>query len=270
MNTFSDADLVVKPAFLLVGSPGSGKSTLAYQFPRPYVFDLDGNMKGPMTFLKEGSPTKSFPTVKYDSVYVRPGVVESQGPQKVGPFDRWRWMVECFAKAVKDETIDTIIFDSTTVMGDVIKADILRQRANNPSVKNAPTPTESTLAMTPLVLQEWDTFAFYWRELLLSARACGKTVIFIAHKEWLTDDEGKAIRECLAIQGQTRTKFAALFTDVLECYIESKGLGSSATYERMIRTVPSGPMDDKGNKTSMMLPPTFPAKDALKLITPHL
>lgn len=235
---------------LLVGTPGSGKTTLALQFPKPYIFDADGNLSGPVRYLRQNN---SF-DFKYDS-----GIVDSDD-KTVSPFQRWTHMSKCLNEAIQDPEIETIIIDSLSVIADFVKDDIKRQRGSNPMAKNAPMVNENNRSMIPLIQHEWDVFAQYFVELVTRLKAATtKTIIFTAHFESKTGDDN-ITRECLCIQGRMRGQFAGMFPDVWQTYIKKEGMGDTAKYQRMVRVVPNNQLDEKGTKTSLInVPPTFPA-----------
>lgn len=240
-------------ALLLVGSPGTGKTTLALQFPAPYIFDADGNLAGPLRHLGNKFP------FKYDT-----GNVDDNGVE-VPPFDRFRRFATCIGAAATDPSIRTIIVDSLTTLRDYVRDDILRQRGVNPNVKNAPVITEANRAFGTLILQEWETYAFYFRNMVSKLRTSNKHVIFTAHQETIKDEADGIFRTFLAIQGQTRASFAGLFSDVWNPYVSATGFGDAATHTRMVRTISASSTDERGLKSSLQLPNTWPASDLRKL-----
>ena len=245
MKSFNDFDPNQNLFLLLVGSPGTGKTTLALQFPRPYIFDADGNLSGPVRHLKGLQ-------FKYDS-----GTSDDDG-KEVPPFQRWNHMSKCLNAAVQDPEIDTIILDSLSAITEYAKDDIKRQRGANPMAKNAPLVTESNRGMMPLIMQEWDVFAHYLSNLVTQLKACGKTVIFTGHNELQTDDSNTT-REVLCIQGRMRGQFSGMFGDVWQTFIKTTGVGETAKSERMIRVIPLNGLDMKGVKTSLDFPNIFPS-----------
>lgn len=229
---------------LLVGSPGSGKTTLALQFPRPYIFDADGNLAGPVRYLKQ-------PDFKYDS-----GLLDDDD-NPVAPFKRWEHMSKCLSAASQDPEIDTIIIDSLSAISDYVKDDIKRQRAMNPMAKNAPPVNEKNRGIIPLIQQEWDIYAHYFTNLVTQLKSVQKHIIITAHHEVKADDNN-IMREFLCIQGRMRGQFSGMFGDVWQPFVKTSGMGDKVTYERMIRVVPTNSLDEKGVKTSLDVPPVFP------------
>tara|TARA_R110000772_G_scaffold266171_1_gene388284 strand:+ start:3731 stop:4516 length:786 start_codon:yes stop_codon:yes gene_type:complete len=230
---------------LLVGSPGSGKTTLALQFPKPYVFDADGNLDGPVRHLKN-------PAFCYDS-----GVVD-ENDKDVTPFQRWNHFTKCINAAVADPDIETIIIDGISALQEYAKDDIKRQRGANPMAKKAPSVNEHNRGMIPLIQQEWDIYAFYFTNLVTQLKGVPKNVIFTAHHEARGDDNG-TLKDYISIQGKSRGQLSGMFGDVWQTYIKSDGYAEATTYTRMIRTVPVNTLDEKGTKGSLGLPNTFPA-----------
>lgn len=251
---------------LLVGSPGSGKTALALQFPNLYVIDCDGNLQGPTDYLKRSGLYKPY---KWDTAFV------DDAGKPVSPFNRYNRVVSCLQQAAADPSIDTIYLTSLTAFRDMVKDDILRQRASNVGLGDARNKfpvTEQNRGMTGLMQPEWDTFAFYFRNLVTSMRGCGKTFILDAHYEKQQNEADKMFYETLAIPGQSRYNLAALFTDTWQTVIVTEGFGANAKTERKVRTIPNGILDEKGCKTSLDLPQVFSNEGgaAMKLILPQL
>ncbi len=230
---------------LLVGSPGTGKTTLALQFPKPYIFDADGNLEGPKRHL-------NYPEFLYDS-----GTVDDEG-KEVTPFNRWNHFTKCITAAASSPDVDTIIIDSLSVIQEFAKDDIKRQRGQNPMAKNAPAVNEQNRGMIPLIQQEWDVYAFYFMNLVAQLKGVGKNVIFTAHHEARGDDNGTT-KEYISLQGRSRSQLPGMFGDVWQTYIKSEGFGDKAIYTRMVRIVPINSLDEKGTKTSLKMPSTFPS-----------
>jgi hypothetical protein len=215
------------------------------QFPKPYIFDADGNLAGPVRHLKGVE-------FKYDS-----GLVDDDN-KPVTPFNRWNHMTKCITAAVKDPDVETIILDSLSAWSEYAKDDIKRQRGLNPMAKNAPSVNETNRGIIPLIQQEWDTFAFYFTNLITNLKGCGKSVIITAHHELKTDAQD-IMRDFICVQGRMRSQISGMFGDVWNTYIKSAGMGDKATYTRMLRVVPTNGMDQRGLKKTLDFPPTFPA-----------
>jgi hypothetical protein len=265
MKSSSQLESKRQLALLLVGSPGSGKTTLALQFPKPYIFDCDGNLQGPDAYLKRQNRSQPF---FYDSAY------RDDDGKPIAPFQRYQHFERCMARAAADPNIETIVVDSLTGFTEIVRDDILRQRPNNPALgKAAIMVSEANRGMNPLMMQEWDSFAFYFRNLVTQMRTLqNKTFILTAHQEQVQNEADKVFYECLAIAGNSRYKLSGLFTDTWQTFVSASGWGDSAKTERKIRTIASGQSDMKGNKTSLDLPNVFSNEGdaAMKLILPQL
>lgn len=179
---------------------------------------------------------------------------------------RYTRMAKCLATAAADPEVKTIIVDSLTTVRDYVKFDILRQRGQNPNVKNAVRFDPSHPQFAALVLQEWDTFAFYFRHLIANLRTTNKIIVFTAHQEVKAGEDDGVFRTFLAMPGQSRHNISALFSDVWNTYVEQVGFGSSAVHNRMVRTLPTGATDDRGLKDSLGLPAVSKVEDVIKHI----
>jgi len=250
MKTLDTLDVNRATTIMLVGAPGSGKTTLALQFPRPYIFDADNKLRGPLRHLKDIGIDPS--TIKYDH-----GTVDEKG-DKVKPMMRWAHMVKCIQSAAKDDTIDTIIIDSGTAIQEYIKSDIFRQRVPRAG-SSTPLVTESNLNRAQLTEPEWGIYARYWNDLVTEVQTIGKIVIFTMHFENRQIGKGDAALTeiSLAVQGATRYKIAGLFSDVLNPFTETEGFGTNITVKRYIRTIPTNISDQRGLQSSFDLPPVM-------------
>ncbi len=258
MKPLTELDVNRATTIMLVGSPGAGKTTLALQFPRPYIFDADNKLRGPLRHLKEIGVDPA--TIKFDHGTVD----EKDAPVK--PMQRWAHMAKCLQAAAKDPDIDTIIIDSGTAIQEYMKNDIFRQRVPG-SGSRTPLITEANLERAQLTEPEWGIYGRYWNILITDLQTCGKIVILTMHHEsrQLGDNNSGIVEDCLAVQGQTRYKIAGLFSDVLLLSTEASGFGENTKVTRKTRVVPANMNDKRGLQSSLALPPVMET-DAGKIV----
>lgn len=196
---------------MIVGDAGSGKSTLAARFPRPFFLSLDKNLRGPAEVMRlEG---------KTDIGYFDDFDKDDAG-KELDMGLRYNRFAAVLGVVCASPDWDTIVIDNTTMLCDLIMADILRQNA-----RKAP------------VIQDWGTFGGYWKQIIAKLRATFKMVIFIAHTSVEKDEIDGSLRYGLAIPGKTADVLPTLVTDVWRCEIEEKLVGVKREQIRNVRVV---------------------------------
>jgi hypothetical protein len=233
---------------LLVGSPGSGKTTFALQFPKPYIFDADNNLAGPRRWMTENKK----PEFLYDIGNVKPDGTP------VGPFARYTNMTQCLNEAAKSDEIDTLIVDSLTAVQEYVKDDIFRQRVEGQTRGRTKVMiTEQNKDIGQLTEPEWGIYARYFTTLITTLRTFPKLVVFTAHSESRRKGENGPWEDTIAIQGASRYKFSAQFSDCIELVSITEGFGDSIKVKRTFRHLPASEIDQRGLKSSFSLPPVF-------------
>ena len=124
---------------LLQGPPGSGKSTLACHFPGVYVADLDINLGGPLRWLRE---THGPTPIGYDIIG------RSEDGKEIPPKDCYTRLITLLNRALKEPSVETIVIDSATKLGDYIQAEVMRTQGKS----------EMTLPLWGFYLQTWKQF----------------------------------------------------------------------------------------------------------------
>lgn len=217
-------------AILLVGDPGSRKTTLALQFPRPYIFDADGNMAAPLERLSKTNPNLP-KSVFYDGAYV------DDAGNEIPPAKRYLHMTACLTLAGTDPNIRTIIIDSCTSLCDILIAEVKRQ-ANRGQDQE-------------MRIQDWGKFAELWKNLIIKLRNLpGKIIVFTAHNKVEKDESDGRWKYFLNIPGQTSTNLSGLFTDVWNPYTVFSGVGAATTHQAKVRCLPTNDVDHRGMKSS--------------------
>lgn len=182
-------------AILILGEPFTGKTNLAMQFPDPYFFDADDKLASAI----ERFPNKRF----WFDCPLR--------DEKGTPIDellRWEKGSAKIIEATKSTEVQTLVLDSATAIGELIKKHIMR----------FPTPGTKGQLMVGgekvMEMTQWQPYADIWRRTIMACRASGKITIVIMHLGTDKDEISGAIRIKPLIQGQLKDGVAGLFTDV--------------------------------------------------------
>jgi len=248
MNDLSEYNPTDSTGLLLVGSPGSGKTTIALQFPQPYIYDADNNLAGPARVAP--SLDVDLSKVKFDR-----GNFKDDG-SVVPPYERYQLMTQRLVKASQDPNIRTIILDSLTSITDYAFDDIKRQRKIPESKRNE----------YKFEYDDWALLIHYYKNLVTELRTCGKIIIFTAHESIEKDEADKSFKTFLGIPGSSKHNLVGLFSDCWNPTVKQSGYGTAAKVERTINTIPVGSTDKRGLKSSLELPPNFPAADLPKFL----
>jgi len=237
-------------AILIVGDPGCRKTTMALQFPKPYVFDADGNMSAPLAWLSKANPDLS------KSVFYDRGNVDDTG-KIIEPPLRYAHMSKCLNAAATDPNIRTIILDSATSIIDILISECKRQGGR--------------LESQEMRIQDWGTFGYLFKVVVTALRATpGKIAVFTAHNRMEKDEADGRWKTFLNIPGQTATNISGLFTDVWNIYPVMTGIGAMMAHQWKVRTMPSSDVDHRGIKSSFGLKYIETYDDVIKNIVQKL
>ncbi len=223
---------------LLQGPPGSTKTSLGLQFPKPWIFDLDHNLGGPLRYARNHNLPLP---VGYDFV----DVDEKGAP--VPAVNRWAQLDKKLMAVQADPNVETIIFDSGTIMADMLVTETLRQQ-NKTSVSEYKDGR-----------QFWGFYAVAGKQLMTRIVNMRKNIVMNIHEKLNTDSEGKVVWPVsLTWQGQVGDMIGLFFTDVWRIQLEQKvgtGItGRPAEFEQIIYTMPTY---QYALKNSLELPPKF-------------
>jgi hypothetical protein len=210
--------------FLFVGSPGTGKSSLALRFPDPYVLDCDNNLTPAVAHTK-------ITNFKYDIA-----VLDDDG-ELIPPASRYAKAVERLNAAAADPSIKTIIIDSLTAFCDILISEVKRQAG----IK------EDGL----MRIQDWGTFAYLLKHIIITMKACGKHIIWIGHHRVEQDEADKSFKTFLLIPGQNAFIVSGMFSNVLGFYYKVNGVPPNTTTELRVRTGPTSINDMRGLKAGL-------------------
>lgn len=225
-------------ALLLVGRPGSGKSTLAGRFPSPYFFSLDRNLRGPSSILlAEG---KDF---SYDDDFD----LDDKGLPitDVGMGFVWNKIATRYSEVVNDPAIKTLVFDNTTVISDLIIADILRQQGRK-----------------AMEIRDWGDYLKCWKQFFLKIRRCGKFVVVISHERVEKDEMDGTLKYFLAVHGQAADIIPSLVTDVWRCEVGEELVGQTKQVKYKVRII--------SNTRHEMLKSSLPLKNMFEATTSNV
>jgi hypothetical protein len=212
---------------LLQGPPGSGKSTLACHFPCPYIADLDINLGGPLRWLREnGGPTP----VGYDIIG------RSDDGKEIPTKDCFGRLMTCLRAALKEPSIETIVIDSATKLGDYIMAEVMRTQGKS----------EMTLPL-------WGFYLQTWKQFISALSTQRKHIILTCHESVEKDEVDQTLKYFVQVAGQMKFVIGSMFTDVWRCEVAVTA-GASPKYTFQVRTMPDFRYQ---LKNSLSLPPIF-------------
>ena len=220
-------------ALLLLGRGGSGKTTLAAQFPSPFILDCDNNLAGVIRHL---GPDKPF----YYST-----INQDEAGKPTVPSQRYSLASQELILATESPSVKTIVVDSITTFHEYIMDEVRRQKHLSPDDN--------------LRIQDWQSVAYLWKEIITRLRTTGKHIIFTGHTHLVKDELDGSIMHQVMIQGQMKDQISALFSDCWLCQVDSKINPSTRNLDKIhkIRVLQDSKYLDL--KNSLGLPNEFTA-----------
>lgn len=212
---------------LLQGPPGSGKSTLACHFPGVYIADLDINLGGPLRWLRENNGPMP---VGYDIVG------RSDDGKEIPPKDCYQRLGTLLNIALKDPSIETIVIDSATKLGDYIQAEVMRAQGKS-----------------EMTLQLWGFYLQQWKQFISQLSAQRKHLILTCHEAVEKDEIEQTLKYFVQIAGQMKFIIGSMFTDIWRCEVAVTS-GPNPRHNFQVRTMPDFRYQ---LKNSLSLPPIF-------------
>jgi hypothetical protein len=253
MKRSTEFKVAASTSVLIVGDPGTRKTSLALHFPRPYIFDADSNLTGPvrhykdMDFLYDDGHTVSR---DWKNSANR---IDYKAGDKLQPQHKYMWMVVCINEAAESDEVDTIVLDSLTSIVDMMVSEVKRQQGRKETDE--------------MRIQDWGKLLYLMKHLVTTLKTCSKTSVFTCHNLIDKDETDGRYKTFLAVPGQSKNILAALFNDVWGTYIKQTGPPNNRQYEYRVRTMPNGDCDHRGIKGAMGLEKTMAWEDVAKLVT---
>lgn len=223
-------------AILLSGPAGGGKTVLGMRlFPRTYCLVADLNFKSGIDYLRSKGETDNI--VGFDTV-----TVDEEG-KPVKPLNQYDRFWKKVNEAVNDTNVDAILIDSATVLEDVIKAKICSAT------------DESKIKLSNY--DQWGSYLITWKGVIMQLRQSGKKLIMTAHERKERDESDGIYKYQIALDGQIRDKFPAMFSDVWRCEVQE----ANNKHTWMVRTLGNVRHELKNTRG---LPALLPADDLVK------
>jgi hypothetical protein len=199
---------------LLLGPPGSRKTTLCLQIPQIAIFDVDGNMDGPLLALKK---LGCIPSYGYEQI-------NRNGSGGILPVHQ---QFDNLIKQMKDlrDSVDHgfkfACIDGLRNIGELIKAKIFEKQRKD-----------------SMDTRDWDPYKTDMAKLVFhEARNLGMHVLFTCHERAVYKQSGNSkemMKEVLEkyeplLQGGIQDAFGGFFTDVWRITTEAGGAGTVNT-----------------------------------------
>lgn len=259
----NNTKLNIPNSILLIGEPGAGKTSLSCQFPNTFVLDVDGNLAGPVRYLRSQNkqPTFSYDTVLFtDKATLDLYGIKDQNeffgpPDKLSVPRQWRFRLAAFHldAAVADPKIETIVISSFTTFNDVLMDEVYRQYNIPFDQKSGKLSRTVTKRPDKEGFAIWDGYLKLAKNTILELKATGKRIIVEAHVA--LESKGDTNIERIAIPGQLGDTIAGYFEEVWRIDIESKMIAGKIQNSRILRTSPMSGLQQKlGLKSSVQLP----------------
>lgn len=212
MQPISDFKDNLGVAILLVGGAGAGKTSLAGRlFPKTAFVVADLNFKSGKDYWKRLNCLDNI--VGFDT----PGIMPDGKSVHVN--QQYARLIKIYDEFMKNPAIDAIASDSVTFFEDVIKAKICMAQSME------------TIKLTNFDM--WGLYLMTWKSLIIQLRQSGKKIIFIAHETKEKDDSDGTFKYQIAVDGQIRAKFPAIFSDVWRCEVQE----TNGKHEWRVRTL---------------------------------
>lgn len=229
MPSIETYDTESRIRLLLQGPTGAGKTTLACQFPGAWVIDCDISLGGALRWLKKNN--KALP-LGYD-------IIDRDEEGKSVPENmRYARLVGCLQKVYSSASVETVVLDGMTKIGDYIKAHVLRL---NPTKSGGFEQTS------------WGFYYSTWVQLIGQVTAQRKHLVLIAHEKIDKNEMDGSTQFFLNVQGQFKDMAGSMFTEVWRAEVVL--VGQPPAHKWQLRTIQD--YRCPGLKSGLGLPPVF-------------
>lgn len=241
----SDLPLINPSSLLFIGSPGTGKTSTIIQLfgdSGLAILDCDNNIQGALPYIRKLYNGK-LPPVEFFVPTMDNGIPVPR-PQRYGRAAKQinTWMA--------DPKIKTIYIDTLTSLTEMAMDEVRRQQ--NRKIADG----IKDFIDDPFREQDWGSFKFLMKHLVITLKASGKTVIFGGHINVTEDKLTDITQEFLSIPGSLKTELASLFSEVWLLTIEEERKPGGVEYKRQIRIAPKASQQKLGLKSAVGLLPT--------------
>lgn len=185
-------------AILITGGAGTGKTSMGLRlFRNVYCFVADPNFKSGVKYLEQLKLSGNIVGFNYAHI--------GEDKKELSVALRYAHMLKCLNDAEASPKVETIFLDSATFVEDIIKARICLAK------------DEGSIKLEGFA--QWGQLMLYWKQLIMGLRTSGKKIIMSAHENKEQDESDKVYKYQIAVDGQIRSKFPAIFSDVIRCEI---------------------------------------------------
>jgi hypothetical protein len=230
-------------SFLLIGPPGSGKTVVSLQLPKPFILDCDGNLNGPVRYLKSANklPAKWF----YDTPF-------RDGDKPVPRELQWERVQSLLLEACNSPEVETIVISSLSSLVEL--AYIQTYKMTNQRLGDYKKTIDPKFEFA-----QWGAFGSIMRQTIFWLKSSGKRLCVEAHMTVDKEELTGVLTNFIAIPGNIKHILSGWFEEVWLLDVTTTGIGATQKTERKIITSP-GPRDKNlGLKSAAQLGTSFPA-----------
>lgn len=228
-------------ALLIVGGAGTGKTSLGLQlFNGVYVFVADPNLKSGLDYMRQIKRLDNI--VGFNSAY------QKEDGTPIAANLRYEYMLTCLNSVRSKPEVGAIFLDSAAFIEDILKARICGAAVD--------------AAIKLSGYEQWGQLMVLWKSLIHELRQFGKPIIMSAH-EWKEKDDSDGIwKYSIAVDGQIRERFPAIFSDVIRTELSDPKAGEDPVW--MVRPI-SNPRQEHLKNTYGLKKP-ISADEFVKLV----
>lgn len=249
MKSATDYPTNTAIALLLAGDTGTGKSCNLFYWPKPFVLDLEGNLKGAVLHhkaLNDGKLDGWYDTPRKDA--------KGNDLPDMLQFARCRQLLD---EAVANPDVVTICIDGLGRLYDLLKQELANAAGEKPVV---------VAGQRVMGLSQWGVYPDILKRFLWDYRAKGKPLILTAHLK-VDENELTAVKEYRIADLQTdfgkSNSLPKTFSDYWQTFTEvcAKDAAHPRGVRYKIRTAPT--VRNGSLKTSFVnMPDEFEVGDA--------